>query len=139
MELWAGDHHIGGQYAFAWADRWFWELPARAVGFEWQRFSLGPTLLMLLLRRAIDEGRIMVEGGLGHYEYKLRLGAEEHVVRKAHLLAPGRTSAMKRLMARSVQAFLRMSYHKIWYRRVQPRLPRWLKRPQWSVWLAYDY
>ncbi|MCS7089698.1 MAG: GNAT family N-acetyltransferase [Verrucomicrobiota bacterium] len=139
MELWAGDQHVAGQYAFAFADRWYWELPARIVGPQWERFSLGPTALMLLLVEAMREGCSRVEGGLGHYEYKLRLGGREHPVWNLRFLAPGGRSALRRLSAGWMQNMLRLGYYKVWYRRVQPHLPESWKRPLWGLWLRHDY
>ncbi|NGO39252.1 GNAT family N-acetyltransferase [Limisphaera ngatamarikiensis] len=139
MELWAGEEHIGGQYAFAHGDRWYWELPARAPDERWSRFSLGPTVLMLLIAEAIREGCKWVEGGLGHYEYKLRLGAREYPVWVLRFAKRGAGPTARRLLARMIQGALRVGYHKLWYRRIQPRLSERWKRPQWSLWLHYDY
>jgi hypothetical protein len=30
-------------------------------------------------------------------------------------------------------------YHKIWYRRIAPRLRAFAHRPQWSLWLRLDF
>jgi len=139
LELWAGQEHIGGQYAFAWGDRWFWELPARAVGGQWDRLSLGPALLLLLLDEASREGRSVVEGGLGHYEYKLRLGGEEQAAVRLRFLRRGSAVALRRFVHCLAQWLLRTGYHKIWYRRIQPRIPSRWKRPQSELWLAYDF
>src|SRR5262249_33069194 len=65
---------IASQYTFAFADRYYWELPARAVEAQWERFSLGPTGIVTMLAQGISEGITQVEGGLAHYDYKIRLG-----------------------------------------------------------------
>lgn len=139
LEVWAAEKLICGLYAYSWGDRWFGELPARAVDPQWDRFSLGPSGLFLLLAEAMREGRRWVEGGLGHYVYKLRLGAREHPVWTYHASAYGSGAVLRRLCALCVQSCLRIGYHKLWYRRIQPRLPERWKRPQWKIWLAYDY
>ncbi|GIX49820.1 MAG: hypothetical protein KatS3mg132_014 [Limisphaera sp.] len=139
MEIWAGDELVCGQYAFAWGNGWFWELPARSPDPRWQRFSLGPSGLMMLFAQAIQEGYSFVEGGLGHYDYKLRLGGEEHPVWAVRFLKKGRAPALRRLVHSCIQRALRIGYHKVWYRRIQPRLPDAWKRPQWRLWLRYDF
>jgi CelD/BcsL family acetyltransferase involved in cellulose biosynthesis len=138
-EIWVNDEYICGRYAYAFGDRWYSELPARTVDREWSRFSLGLTGLMLSIEQAIGEGLKWMEGGLGHYEYKLRLGAREYPVWVLRFAKRGAGPTARRLLARMIQGALRVGYHKLWYRRIQPRLSERWKRPQWSIWLHYDY
>jgi CelD/BcsL family acetyltransferase involved in cellulose biosynthesis len=139
LRIWAGDQVVARQYVFAFAGRWWWELPSRIVGEQWNRFSLGPSALVTMLQEAIRDGVRQVEGGLGHYEYKLRLGAEEHraPVFRAFSVRPG--SRARQCLYAGLQWLLRAGYHKVWYRRVQPRLPSRWHRPQWGLWLRFDY
>jgi CelD/BcsL family acetyltransferase involved in cellulose biosynthesis len=139
LRIWAGDEIVASQYAFAWGERWFWELPARAIGPSWDRFSLGPTGIVVMISEAIKEGVKGIEGGLGHYDYKLRLKAVEYPVWVYRFTAPGLDSMLRRASAAVLQAALRLGYHKLWYRRIQPRLPAAFRRPQWRLWLRHDY
>jgi|GEM_PF-342685 CelD/BcsL family acetyltransferase involved in cellulose biosynthesis len=139
LRILANGRTVCAQYAFAWSDRWFWELPAREVSPEWDRFSLGPTGIVVMIQEAIREGRKRIEGGLGHYPYKLRLGALERPVWIYRFSCRSPQERIRRWSARSVRLLLQWGYHKLWYRRIQPRLPERWKRPQWSLWLRHDF
>jgi CelD/BcsL family acetyltransferase involved in cellulose biosynthesis len=139
LRIWAGDQVVAGQYVFAWGKRWFWELPARAIGPPWDRFSLGPTGVVVMIGEAVKQGMKRIEGGLGHYDYKVRLKAIEHPVWVYRFRAPGLGSMLKRASAAVLQTALRLGYHKLWYRRIQPRLPGAFRRPQWRLWVRHDY
>jgi len=139
LRIWAGDQVVAGMYLFAWGKRWFAELPARAIGPSWDRLSLGPTGIVVMIGEGVKEGVERVEGGLGHYDYKVRLKAVEHPVWVYRFAAPGLMSMLKRASAAVLQAALRIGYHKLWYRRIQPRLPAAFRRPQWRLWLRHDY
>lgn len=139
LRILASGHTVCAQYAFAWRDRWFWELPARAVGPAWDRLSLGPTGIVVMIEQAIHEGRRRIEGGLGHYPYKLRLGAVERPVWTCRFLLCSPRQRVRWWVASAMRFALQWGYHKIWYRRIQPRLPECCKRPQWRVWLQHDF
>jgi hypothetical protein len=130
---------ISSQYAFAFGDSYFWELPARATGDQWERFSLGPTGIVTMIAAGITEGRKRIEGGLAHYDYKLRLNAREHATRTFRLIsARARSRVASRVLNLWRLSFL-LGYHKIWYRRVAPHLPRRFWGPQWKSWLKLDF
>lgn len=139
LRIWADDQVVARQYIFAFNRRWWWELPSRMVGEQWRRFSLGPSALVTMLQEAIREGVGQVEGGLGHYEYKVRLGAQEHQapVFRAFARSPG--SRVRQRVYAGLQWLLRAGYHMVWYRRIQPWLPARWQRPQWRLWLRFDY
>lgn len=130
---------ISRQYAFAFGSSYFWELPSRETGPEWDTFSLGRTGAATMFRVAIEEGKTRIEAGTGSYDYKKLLNATEYRavifrVRSARLAARVRHSLFT-----SFAWALRVVYHKIWYRRIMPRLPvRW-RRPQWKLWLTFDF
>jgi hypothetical protein len=92
-----------------------------------------------MIGEAIKDGVTRIEGGLGHYEYKLRLKAVEHPVWIYRFAAPGLGSMLKRAIANVLQDVLGIGYHKLLYRRIQPCLPAAFRRPQWRLWLRYDY
>ncbi len=70
-----GEKPILYQYSYVFGDCCYWQFPARAAGEEWDRFSLGATALVVLIRSTIEEGIKRIEGGVSHYDYKTRLGA----------------------------------------------------------------
>jgi hypothetical protein len=130
---------ISSQYAFAFAESIYWELPARVIGPNWQRFSLGPAGFFALVDAAIKEGKTRVEGGLAHYDYKQKLNAREfatHVVRIVGRSTGSRFRARLFLWLRSA---LLVGYYKIWYARVSPRLPAPFRKPISSFWLRLDF
>jgi hypothetical protein len=47
---------VSSQYIFAFAERWYWELPARLPDPEWDRFSLGPSGIVTMIGEAINCG-----------------------------------------------------------------------------------
>jgi hypothetical protein len=80
-----------------------------------------------------------VEGGLAHYDYKVRLGAKEYRTLTFRIQTT-KPSARARI---ALFSFLRLAwsygYHKLWYRRIMPRLPRKFWRPQSMRWLRLDF
>jgi hypothetical protein len=92
-----------------------------------------------MIDEAIKEGVTRIEAGLGHYDYKLRFKAVEEPVWIYRFAAPGLGAMLKRSSAAVLQTMLRLGYHKLWYRRIQPRLPAAFRRSQWQLWLRHDY
>jgi CelD/BcsL family acetyltransferase involved in cellulose biosynthesis len=139
IRILANDQVIANQYTFAFGNSYWWELPARAVGQEWERFSLGPTGIVTMIAAAINEGKARLEGGLAHYDYKLRLGAKEYAVKKLRVLANRSGSARRMRVYELCRLVLSYGYHKVWYRRVSPVLPKALRGPLWTAWLRLDF
>jgi CelD/BcsL family acetyltransferase involved in cellulose biosynthesis len=130
---------ICNQYTFAFGESYFWELPSRAVGKEWERFSLGPTGIVTMLEVALKEGKTRLEGGLAHYDYKLRLGAKEYPVRIVRISSNRASSKILLRFFNLIRDGLRLVYHKIWYRRIMPKLPARFWKPQSMLWVRFDY
>ena len=139
IRILANDQVIASQYTFAFGNSYWWELPARAVGQEWERFSLGPTGIVTMIAAAINEGRPRLEGGLAHYDYKLRLGAKEYGVKRLRVLANRSGSARRMQIFSLFRLVLLYGYQKVFYRRVSPLLPKALKGPLWTSWLRLDF
>lgn len=139
IRIWAGEEVIANQYTFAFAGRWFWELPSRSVGPSWDRFSLGPSGIVTMIGEAIKENVHTLEGGLGHYAYKLRLNAQEHPTCTFRVVARGFSTSVRKLIFDAIRKCLLVGYHKIWYRRVMPLLPLNLPKTQRMLWLRFDY
>jgi CelD/BcsL family acetyltransferase involved in cellulose biosynthesis len=130
---------VSNQYVFAFGDSWYWELPARAMGREWERLSLGPAGLITTIESAIQEGKRRLEGGIGHYEYKVKLGAKEHKLLRIHALANRPATRLRMLLFTALRTCLVYGYHKIWYRRIAPHLPDAAQHPQWTLSLRLDF
>lgn len=135
----AGESVVAEEYAFVMGDRYYAELTARAVESQWDRFSLGPTSTVRMLAHAIAEGMTRVESGLGHYDYKVRLGAQEHAALTCRLVSSRLGSRLRVALFSAVRDGLRLAYLKVWYRRIVPRLPPSLWRPQLRFWLRLDF
>lgn len=130
---------ICSQYAFALGDAYYWELPARSVGEPWERFSLGPTGIVNMIAAGMQEGVQRIEGGLAHYDYKVRLNAREHTTRTFRLISARARTRISAGLLNFGRLGLLYGYHKIWYRRVVPRLPQRFSRAQWYGWLRLDF
>lgn len=130
---------IANQYTFAFGNRYYWELPSRAVDHKWERFSLGPTGIVTMIDQAIKEGITTVEGGLAHYDYKIRLGAKEHNTLTFRIVGDGFLSRVRFALHSFIRACWSYGYNKLWYRRVMPKLPQAFWRPRCETWLRMDF
>lgn len=130
---------VSSQYVFSLGRRWYWELPARLPGPEWERFSLGPSGIVTMVGEAISTGVRWIQGGLGHYDYKMRLGAEEHRAVTWRIRAVGAGSRFRQVVYDCLRVVVRFSYQKVWYRRIAPRLPAGASGSQWRLWLRLDF
>ncbi len=139
IRILADGQTVANQYTFAFGNSYFWELPSRIVGGEWEKFSLGPTGIVTMIDEAIKEGEKRLEGGLAHYEYKIRLGAKEYAVRRVRVIANRAGSRMRVKLYNALRLCLLYGYHKIWYRRITPHLPALFRKPQWMFWLRLDF
>lgn len=130
---------VCSRYIYAFGGRWYAELPARLPGPEWDRFRLGPMGAVTMMAEAITAGVSSVQGGLAHYEHKLRLGAEEHPALTLRVYGASLASRVRQHLFGGLRHALRIGYLKIWYRRIMPRLPqRWHRSQSWW-WLRFDY
>jgi hypothetical protein len=87
-----------------------------------------------MFRVVLEDGRTMVEGGPGHYEYKRRLGAEEHPLRR--VVIGGRSPAGRRRTALLLRwaDLVHLVYYRGWFLKLAPRLGR-PGRPLWRAWI----
>lgn len=139
IRILANDQVIANQYTFAFGDAYYWELPSREIDPQWERFSLGPTGIVTMISCGLQEGKKRLEGGLAHYDYKIRLGAVEYPT-KTIRIAANRPESLKRLrLFLRIRRMLELAYHKVWYRRISPKLPPSFWRPQSMFWLRYDF
>ena len=135
----ADNQIIARQYTFAFGDTWFWELPSRMVGVKWEKFSLGPTGIVVMIDYAIKEGIRFLEGGIGRYDYKVRLGAKELNLWKYHFSKIARRTQARIHCLNCWKWMIGKGYHKLWYRRIAPRLPKLFWKPQWRSWCRLYY
>lgn len=122
------------QYVFALGDSYYWRLPSREIGPEVDQLSLGLVGMLVMIKTAIKEGIKCIEGGIGHYEYKIKLGATEYTARHI-LLAANKIGVYVRCHIFCFLAdILDIFYNKIWISRVLPRIGR-REKPFWNIWI----
>lgn len=139
IRLVANGEVISSHYTFRFGDRSFWELPARVVGPKWDRLSLGQTSVLIKVSQSITDGIRHMEAGLAHYDYKVRQGAKEYPVVTFRVVAMGVLARARFAWFSLLRTCVCIVYHKIWYRRVMPKLPALFRRPQWRWWLRLDF
>jgi CelD/BcsL family acetyltransferase involved in cellulose biosynthesis len=133
-EISAGGRILAIEFSYVLGDRCYWRLPARDPDPELQNLRLGRLSLAEMFRVLIEDGHTMVEAGPGHYDYKVRLGAEEHALRRVVLsrdsvLARGRTELLLRWAD-----LLHLVYYRGWFLKLAPKLG-WSGRPLWGPWI----
>ena len=130
----ANDQVVSSQYGYVFGKTTYWRLPARVFAPEWDRLSFGRMGLTKMIEASIAEGRQSVEGGRGHYAYKLQMGGREWPLRTVQFTRRG-TGVSARVRAfRATASLLNLAYYKILFVRLGPRLPA-LQRPLWPVWI----
>ena len=135
----ANNQVISNQYVFAFGNTYHGELLARAVGPEWDRFSLGRTTVAVGIQNAIQEGVTRLDGGIGHYDFKVRMGAQEFGMSRLRFVRNSPTSLWKARLYGGIGRAVSVGYHKIWYRRVRSRLPLGWQRPHSFYWLRFGF
>jgi CelD/BcsL family acetyltransferase involved in cellulose biosynthesis len=134
VRLFADGNVVASQYAFVFGDCCYWRLPARAVTDGLERFGLGRLGLMQLVETMIAEGVRRIEAGVGHYDYKLRLGAEELSLRSILVVADRNSSALRARLFLKLSDVLHLVYYRVWFGRIAPHLPL-PRRPLRRFWI----
>jgi CelD/BcsL family acetyltransferase involved in cellulose biosynthesis len=133
-EIVADGRVIAMEYGFVLGERAFWRLPARDVDPELEKLRLGRLSLAEMLRVLGEDGRRSVEAGPGHYEYKVRLGAEEHPLHRVVLAAPAAAARRRAGLLLRWADLLHLVYYRGWFLKLAPRLGR-AGRPLWGPWI----
>jgi len=125
---------VSYQLCYAFCGRWYWRLPARLVGPDWDKYALGRIGLIKEIEMAISEGVREIEAGAGHYDYKVKLGGEELPLYaimsvKNNLFAKGRA-----LLFSKLSMLLHYGYYRVWFNRLAPKLP-FKRKPLWKLWI----
>jgi CelD/BcsL family acetyltransferase involved in cellulose biosynthesis len=120
------------EYCFVLGDRCYWRLPAHDPDPELDKLRLGRLSLTEMFRVLIESGQRVVEGGPGHYDYKLRLGAEEYPLRRVVISRRSWPPRWRSGLLIQWADFLHLFYYRGWFQNIRPRLglsPRPLRRP----------
>ncbi len=112
----------------------YWRLPGRVCKPDWEKLSLGKMGLIQMIEASLDQGVTAVEGGRGHYDYKLQLGGREWPLRTLQFTRRGLGVSMRVKLFRAFASVLNVVYYKILFLRLLPRFPI-LQRSLWPVWI----
>jgi CelD/BcsL family acetyltransferase involved in cellulose biosynthesis len=134
----AGDQVVSSQYSFVFGGTTYWRLPARVCAAEFDRYSFGMTGLAKLFEASIGEGRHTIEGGRGHYGYKLQLGGREWPLRTVQFVRRGRGVAARVRCFRAFASLLNLAYYRVLFARIAPRVPA-LQGSLWPSWIRSSW
>jgi CelD/BcsL family acetyltransferase involved in cellulose biosynthesis len=130
----ADDQVVSSQYSFVFGSTNYWRLPARVFAPEWDRLSLGRMGLAKMIEASIAEGQHIVEGGRGHYAYKLQMGGREWPLRTLQFVQRGIGVSARVRAFMAIACLLNLAYYKVLFARVAPRVPA-IQRPLWPIWI----
>jgi CelD/BcsL family acetyltransferase involved in cellulose biosynthesis len=137
IRLLADDEVVSYYFCFELNGTYYWRLPARLVGEEWDRFALGRVGLLKMLEVASAEGATAIEAGSGRYGYKEQLNAETLPLYSVVLRRRGLASRCRARLALALGDLLSLAYYRAWYLRVAPRLG--IGRPLWRSWIRHRF
>ncbi|MFT3868870.1 MAG: GNAT family N-acetyltransferase [Nibricoccus sp.] len=132
----ADEKVISSQYCFVHGRTVYWRLPARVRNAEWDRFSLGTMGLVKMIEAAIGEGLNTIEGGRGHYGYKVHHGAHEWPLRTVQFIRRGFGVRARVRLYKAFSSFLDFAYYKVLFVRLAPKIPA-LQHTLWSFWIRH--
>ena len=135
----ADGNTIASVYGYYLGNTFFAELLGRELKPEWDKYNLGRAILVRAVAQAIRRGCKVVDAGLGHYDYKERLSAQEHAVFQIRCWPARLDGRFLRWLFDAVRVALLVLYRKIWYRRIRKRLPLRFRKPQAGLWLRFDF
>jgi CelD/BcsL family acetyltransferase involved in cellulose biosynthesis len=134
----ADDKIISSQFSFVFNRTNYWRLPARVNGPEWDRLSLGRMGLGKMVESSIDEGLQKIEGGRGHYAYKMQMGGVEHPLGTVEVVRNSPGVAARLQLFKAAAKILDIAYYKFVFARVAPRFPA-VRKPLWPYWVRVTW
>lgn len=130
----ADNQVISYHYGYTYQGCWYWRLPARVSGPEWDRLGLGNLSMVQKFGKLMTEGVRRVESGIGHYDYKVQWGGREHALHSLLVVANRPGSRLRCRLFRRLADALHLLYYRIWFLRLAPKLPL-TRRPLWRLWI----
>jgi CelD/BcsL family acetyltransferase involved in cellulose biosynthesis len=130
----ADDRVVSLQYGYVLGGTNYWRLPARAFAPEWDRLSFGRMGLAKMIGASINEGLRTIEGGRGHYDYKLQMGGNELPLRTVQFMRRGPGVSARIRVFKTLATMLDLAYYKVLFARIAPRMPA-LQHSLWPVWI----
>ena len=134
IRMLADDRVVVYSWCFALGGTYYWRLPSRLFGEEWDQFALGRVGVVKMIELAHGDGATAIEAGIGSYGYKDNLNAQTHPLHSIAVCRNGLLPRLRALFTLAYGDFLNLAYYRVWYQRVAPRvkLPR---RPLWRSWI----
>ena len=134
IRLLADGRVVSYQLCYAFGNQWYWRLPARLVGSDWDKYALGRIGLIKEIEMAIAEGVQEIEAGAGHYDYKIKLGGKEHPLYTILLVRNELLCRLRVFLFLRLSMLLHLCYYRIWFNRLAPKLS-FKRRPLWKLWI----
>ncbi|MCC6360774.1 MAG: GNAT family N-acetyltransferase [Phycisphaerales bacterium] len=133
--FYASEQAVVYEFDFVFGDTHYWRLTSRVVNEEVEKRGIGRVTFVRRALAMISRGIRRIEGGPGHYDYKLRLGATEYPLESVVVAANRPLSLAKSRLLLAWSDWLNLAYYRVWFQRIAPRLPQFLRRPLWKSWI----
>jgi CelD/BcsL family acetyltransferase involved in cellulose biosynthesis len=128
----AGDGRVLAiEYCFVLGDRCYSRLSARVPDPELEKLGIGRLSHIENVRVLLEDGQWVMENGPGHYDYKLRLGGEEHPLRRIVISRRSGPPRWRSILLLRGADVLDLVYYRGWFLKLRPKLglsPRPLRR-----------
>ncbi len=138
FRLLAGQEVISSRYTFHFAGTVYSELPARAIGEPWNGLGVGAISLLKFTEQVISQGIRTVDSGIGAYDHKSSLGGTSMPCALLRCRGASLRSTAVSAVFLIFSSLFHVLFHKIWYRRLLPKLPPSFGRQQSLIWLRFD-
>jgi CelD/BcsL family acetyltransferase involved in cellulose biosynthesis len=112
----------------------YWRLPGRDCRQSWSDLSLGRMGLVKMIEASISIGMRAIEGGRGHYSYKLQLGGEEWPLATIQFTRRGPGVDARVRGFRLLASLLDTVYYRIIFMRLASKF-RCLRHSLWPIWI----
>lgn len=129
---------VSSQYGFVFGDTYYWRLPARVLGKEWDKLGLGKMAVVKMIESLISEGRHTIEAGRGSYAYKAELGGRETPLLTVQFMHHGFGVLLRVRLFRLLARGLNLLYYRLIFARLAPRIA-FLRGPLWKVWIRLTW
>jgi CelD/BcsL family acetyltransferase involved in cellulose biosynthesis len=123
VRLIANEFVIAYYYCIQFGGTYYWLLPARRIGQDWDRFGLGRVGLIKMLEVATSEGVWKVEAGPGRYKYKAQLNGIACPLLSKFVTSNRPLSRVRGRIALLIAQAMHEVYYRRWFLRSAPHLP----------------
>lgn len=118
-------------YGFTQGDKCYMQLTARSISRLYKSYNLGRLGFYNAVGELIPQGIRTIKEGLGFYQYKLKQKGEIEMTSIFRVVANSPGSLGKYMLFSAYGALIKLLYSKIWYYRIQPRMPQRFRFPIW--------